>query len=362
MSDVVHIDLPRPSALGWGAMAVAGLGLLAAGASAVYGDFWGAPLRAYLFAGGGLALANVALLVLLNRQHAVALVVAERGVTVVDNAGGRVRIPLSVLDRATCYDAQNGGYAIALFKKDGGVLEVAALPQEAEAQKTMAPLDRALREAETAGRAVPSEPTDASQLPDVRIERAPGQLQVAWCASWPARLALPLLAAFAGLALIGFGFTRHGGGVGAALFTGFALCLLLLVATTWLWNNAHTERLRLSRENLVCERVRWSRTVNTTSVPVADIAAVDYAHQLNHLGAMLSIRRRSSVQRTRALLGEAPAPVPESVAVAATSLMAALADGLQLPLGKLPLAQKIALDLFLSAEIAARSGRESSDL
>ena len=366
MSDSEHFALPCPPKGGWIAMALVGALVLAPGAIELLSDHAAAAPQAFLMTGAGLFLLGFALLVLSSRQHAVALVLDDDALELRDNQGGSVAIPWAVIDRVTCVQSPNDGTVFALYKKDGGLLELAALRSRERGAELVQPIAEALARYQKAGRASETDGAAPFVLRHVTDKRNRRGRELSWRSGTPLLLVLPRIAPFVGMALVGLGFHRAEPNIGTMVFTGFALTMLFFAAVAWLAGFGARQVVEIGADTLRCERHRLLGAAKVDELPLEQVAAVDYAHQLNTAGANLTIRTRDAKTAATSAEKLARDAVKNESAVqgvrALASVMAALAGGVQLPLGKLPLSEKIALDLVLSTAIAEATGRSGDHL
>ncbi len=137
----------------------------------------------------------------------------------------------------------------------------------------------------------------------------------------------------------------------------FALALLIVAMV--LFSQGVVCRVRLDDRQLFVEQLRFGKVRKRQHLLLAEVASVDYTHQLNASGAGLSLRREALDDTMATLEG---ADNPKAAFTAALQLMQGVAAGVQLPCSRLSLASKVALDILLSREVARRSGRVPSEL
>lgn len=370
MSMPQRVTLPRSPRAPWMVLMLVGLVLGVLGAAPILME----PLRLetepmhlqLMAAGTGLFLFCFGLVILLNRQAAAELLIdharEQLGLSCQD--GSQVEIPFDVLARAeACADPGTDTHRIlALHKRDGGVIELARLPSE-EAEELVEPLRKLLdgRELQAGLDAPAGDPLDRmAGVRSVQAERRADAMVLRWKPNMPLHVALPMLGPFVGMSLIVHGFHRVDGGLGTAIATGFCLALAMLVLIFSLINVGVTQRVTIDARNLVVERMRLGRVIKSEVVPVFSVVAVDYSHQLSSSGAGLSVRCRDAQDAKESLTAEADhAPSPLS---AMRAIAKAMQGGIQIPTGRMAVAERIALDLALGEELARRTGKKAAQL
>jgi hypothetical protein len=166
-----------------------------------------------------------------------------------------------------------------------------------------------------------------------------------------------------GLFVAAYGAQRNSPGLGPLVAMGFMAALVVVVVVFTLVNIGAKQRIVLEPERLVVQRRRAGKVIDEKSIPIQQVAAIDYTHRLNMIGAStLTIRtdrvRLGSEAAERKLAEAARGTVDEADALAiGSAFLKAMAGGLQIPMGRLPLATRVGLDLALSEEVARRAGR-----
>lgn len=330
----------------------------------------------FLALGAGLFLAFFTVAVLANRETASALRIDphRRVITIESQDGARVDLPLGAIERVACHPAagSSGSQVLALAKRDGGMLELAAFRDDERAKEAVTTLRRALDEGtEDAAAKDETERSDsdpAARLADARAvaaTRSDDRLTLKWSAGgsvW----SLAAVGCFGGLAVISYAFVREGHD-SAIVAVGFMVALAVLMVGANLYSLGLRLQISLDSRHLIIERLRFGRSTSRQAVPLFSIVAVDYTHQLSTSGAGLTIRTgKGQDDREEALAQAEQAGAkdddPLTGAQVGLALMKLVQSGIHIPAGKLSLASKLALELTIGEEIARRTGKRAEPL
>ena len=367
------IYLPAPARGGWRLMLVVGLAVVGLGGILAFGSITAAtPLpsgRSLIVLGIGLFLGSIAMLMLYTREGAASIEVHldEGTLRLLDDTGNSVDIAAASLLNAITPANPNGnsGHIIALQKRDGGVIELAVVGSAEEATELASPLSAAItrlqQEHPERGAGWGAKAAANAAVPDiagVSSSRDGGGLSLRWPAGSPLR-SLIGAGCPAGMGLIFMGAGVDDGGTLILLAAGFLFGLAVIIAAAVLINQAVTCHVRVADGKVVVDRLRFSRVIQHQEIPLAEVVAVDYGHQLNATGAALSLRREKLSGALDALSGADDAGATFS---AALQLMKGMGAGIQVPCGRLSLASKIALDMALSEAVARGSSRMPSEV
>jgi hypothetical protein len=345
-------------------------------ARAVMGGVGEAPALAYLMFGAGLFLSGFAGVFLINRDKADQLRIDGASLVVVCLDGSEVAVPLASLLRASARLGNNRSFVVVLQKRDGGVIELCATPDESGAQEITKAIQRhidGLAPTEDLG----GEPQDdpiarLAGLTHVTASRRDDALEVSFSAGGSPALWLVLFGPLAGMGCIVLGFHKHQPSVGTLIATAF---IGLLVALT-LWSIVRqigvTMRLRIDGRDLVVERLRGGKVIRSRVAPIFSVVAIDYTHQLEVVGGQLLIRLRAAQDALEEMQpareddgksaeGESEDEV-ESILAIAGGVVHLVKNTEYVPTGALTLSERVAVDLALSEELARRSGRVGARL
>ena len=365
------LQLPRPSRAGWLALIVVGLVLMGAAAPTVARDLDVADPIVYLVLGAGLFLTFFALLILLTRETASRLRVRAESLVIECSGADSVEVPLAgIAGVHVLTEGQSSGRVLSLQKRDGGWLELGTLPDGEEAEAIAAPLREALRSA-------PGSPGTAAADPLARLEAIRGvrcgrhgdSVTLAWSAGSPLTAFL-FLGPISGMLLITYGFHRYQGGTGTLIAMAFVATVALVLIIFTVVNLGVTQRVRIDGSELSVERLRFGKVLKRQALPIGSVATVDYSHKLSVVGAGLTLRSgKAQMEHDQALAGvergSGAAGADQGLAAAALvagALMKTLGSGVHVPLGKLSLPAKIALDLAIGDEVARRTGRAAGQM
>ncbi|MBW2457257.1 MAG: hypothetical protein JRI68_22305 [Deltaproteobacteria bacterium] len=374
------LKLPKAGRAGWVLMALVGLALMGLGGVdiAVHAPALTADPRtlSFLALGAGLFLAFFTVAVLANRETASALRIdpQARVITIESQDGASVDFPFGAIESVACHPAAGSGgtQVLALAKRDGGMLELAAFGDDEQAKEAVSALRRALGEgtedapgedgAERSG----SDP--AARLTNARAvatTRSDDRLTLRWSARG-SMWSLAAVGCFGGLAVISYAFVREGHG-SAIVAVGFMVALAVLMVAANLYSLGLRLQVSLDSRHLIIERLRFGRSTSRQAVPLFSIVAVDYTHQLSTSGAGLTIRTGKGQDDREDALAEAEQAGaneddPLTGAKVGLALMKLVQSGIHIPAGKLSLATKIALELTIGEEIARRTGKRADQL
>lgn len=349
--------LPRPKRAVWVAVALVGAGTALFGATMlVEAPFDGLPI-AYVGLGAGMFLAFFALAMLTVRERASVVEIGPAGLGVETLGGESVVLPWATLRQAVAMPRGEGqSCVVALRKADGGWVELGTFGDEDAAADMVKRLQGPIA-------SPPEGPAGGPQLErleGITVVRDGERTVVAWSAtSFGALMALgPLV----GLLVAVYGFHRNQPSTGTLVAMGFVAALGMIAVVFTLVNVGAEQCLVLSADELVVRRRRLGKVIDDQTLALRDIAAIDYTHRLNVLGASsLTIRtdraRLASEGAERRAAEAVADPDALDTLALGTALVRAIAGGVQVPLGRLPLSTRIGLDLALSEEVARRSGR-----
>jgi hypothetical protein len=336
-SATTSLRLPASRKAAWVALVFVGAAMVTVGGR----EMWRSDLHpeqhfvGWFGCGAGIFLAFFALLMIASRAAGSVLEIGDGRLTIVTRADERASLPLDTLAGVEVVE-HNGreGCVVTLRKKDGGVLELCAF----DASDNGNELAATLRDAIAANQATRGfDPLhQLAAFRDIAHERRGDSVAISWATS-ASPMALLALGPVAGLAIIVYGFHLQDPSFGTLIALGFNALLGLLVVGGWLWTLGTRERVTVDARHVTMERLRHGRVEKNFAAPVFDVVTVDYTCELTVKGAMLTLRTGQG---------------RELEAIASL-----LASSYQIPLGRLSLAAKIALDLALSAEIERRSGK-----
>jgi hypothetical protein len=363
--------LPRPSRAAWLALLVVGLVLTGVSVPAVARDLDAAPPIVYLVLGAGLFLTFFPLLILFTRETAARLRLGGDSLVIECSGGDSVEVPLGSLAAVHLLAEGNGdSRVLSLQKKDGGWLELGTLPDVDRAENIAGPLREALA-AQLGPRSSSAEdPLDRLQtIGAIRLERHGDTVTLAWGAGYPLGAFL-FLGPITGMLSIVYGFHRYEGGLGTLLAMAFVATLGLVLLIVTVLNLGVVQRLRIDGRELSVERLRFGKVLKRQTLPIGNVAAVDYSHKLSVIGAGLTLRSAKGQMVHDQALGELKRGAEElgeeddlaGAALVASTVMKTLGSGVHVPLGKLSLAAKIALDLAIGEEVARRTGRAAGQM
>jgi len=361
--DTELLDLPAPSRLPWIAVMLTGLVLGAIGGRYALPDIRLADPLHVMMLGAGLFLCFFGLGILLSRQTPAKLRLSRRALTIVAQGGDEVEVPLSALSGVqVMMDSSNQRRVLALKKSDGGYLELAAVSDASRAQQLAQTIKRALDRAPGGEPPGPSPAARLGRTRSVDWEQAGEKLTLSWSGG-PSPRMFTALGPCCGMALIAYGFHLYSGGLGTIVATAFPLALALAFVIFQLVNVGVTQRVIIDGRHLTVERVRFGKAIKRQQVQVTAVGTVDYTHRLNVSGEGLTIRTVRGQERHDEALETAQQATEEAEddlvagAHVAVAVMKLLGSGIQIPLGRLSLAAKIAVDLTISEDIARRVGK-----
>jgi hypothetical protein len=346
--DGVELQLPAPRKGGWLLVLIIGALLFVIGGREVLAADFARPepeLLAYFSLGAGVFLAFFALLLLFNREVASTIVLCNGTLTLVTR-GDRVAIPLASLAGVDTLGSTQGdtGHVLALRKKDGGLIELCQF----RVGDNVDEVTRVLREAIENPDQVAADSDPIARLEDIdaiHLARRGDRVTLEWAAGLTPAMLLALGPCL-GMLIIVYGFHRVGPTIGTFVGIGFTALFSAVVPLSMLFSIGVRQRVALDGEQVTIERLRFGRVAKVTRAPISSIVNVDYTHQLNTSGAMLTLRTET---------------VP-SHDLTIKAIFAMLKNGHQIPMGRLSLAAKIAVDLAIGGEIARRSGRAADQL
>jgi len=358
--DVERFWLPRPKRAVWVVVAVVGVATAGLGIAVLAGDPLNGLPVAYVAAGAGLFLAFFAVGMLMLRERASILEFGGRGLGIETVGGDEVVLPWSSLRQAMVMPRGEGqDSVVALRKADGGWIEIAAFGDADAARDIVERLQDAIASRSASGETVIPR---FESLAGISVQQEGERTLLSWSAtSFGALLAL---GPFAGLFVAVYGFHRNQPSIGTLVALGFVAALGVIAVVFTLVDVGAEQRLVLGAEELTIQRIRMGKPIDERSLPLAAIAAVDYSHRLNVLGASsLTIRTDEARLASEGAEREA-ASAPDDVDALelGAALLKAMAGGIHVPLGRLPLATRVGLDLALSEAIARRAGRPAGSV
>ena len=327
------------------------------GGSALSGEpLEGLPI-AYVALGAGLFLAFFAVAMLMTRERASIIEIGGTGLGIETLGGQSVTLPWRSLRQALVLPQGDGrDNVVALRKADSGWIELAAFGDDEAAANLAEHLQGHIDSPPDGAPDV----IDLARLEGIVVERDGDRTELAW--STTSFAALAALGPLAGMWVAIYGFHRNEPSMGTLAAMGFVAGLAVLVIVFTVINVGAEQRVAVDATTLTIRRRRFGRVIDDRAIELGTIAAVDYSHRLNVLGASsLTIRTdrarlvREGVERRVAEEGDDLEDL-EAIELS-TALLKAIAGGVHVPLGRLPLSTRIGLDLALSDEIAARSLR-----
>ena len=350
--------LPRPKRAVWMVVVVVGIGTALLGAAAlVENPLDGLPV-AYIALGAGLFLACFAVAMLMVRERASILEIGPATLGIETLGRETVSLPWRSLRQAVVLPQGDGHeLVVALRKADGGWVELAAFGDEEAATNLAAQLQSIID--------APPEGTDASVptldgLEGIAARRDGERTELTW--STTSFGGLMALGPIGGLFVIVYGFHLNEPSYGTLAGMGVSAALGVLAVVFTLVNVGAEQRLVLDPTTLTISRTRLGKEIDRKELELRAIAAVDYTHRLNVLGASsLTIRTDQTRLQQEGIERRVAEEAPDLGDIEAIGLSAhllkAIAGGIHVPLGRLPLSTRIGLDLALSEEIARRSLR-----
>ena len=379
------LKLPTASLGGWLLVALVGLVLVGLGGVdiAIHAPELSTDPKtlSFLTLGAGLFLSFFTVAVLANRETVSALRIDRRRrvITIESDDGAAVDLPFGAIARVACHSAagSSSSQVLTLAKKDGGFLELATFRDDEQAQQAASTLRDALDE--TADESPADRPEERPDDPPVadpaaRLARTPAvtarrdgdTLYLRWSARGSFK-SLAAVGCFGAMAVISYGLVREGHG-SAIIAVAFMVALALLMVVANLYSLGLCLQVSIDGRHLIIERFRFGRSNKRQAVPIWSVVAVDYTHQLSTSGAGLTIR----TGKGKDVHDEAMAEASDAVggddgelltgAKVGLAIMKMVESGIHIPLGRLSLATKIALDLAIGEELARRTGKSAGQL
>lgn len=345
----------------------------------------------FIAAGLGLAIAGFVIAILLNRETPSVIVIAstEAHVTVAGRDGSRAIIDIDVIDAVEV--SPDGGnrasHAVWLRKRDGGRIQLARFRDPADADELASRLRAPLTLARDS---LPPGFDEAPPSPEQRLagarlvatvrggaddeEAAPGHrerpdgptLRLSWPSARPLKATIPALVGAVGIVLTAYGMYRQHAGLALALVVSGAALLFIVALLSGLRQLGVTECVCVGHQGLRIQRRRGARLLREQTVRLSALVAVDYSHAFDTPGGFLWVRTATADTAAPPphdqdeLAGEhgtGPSDSGEAVAPGKTAGTTSRL-GIQVPLGALPLADRINVDLAISDEVARRRTAE----
>ena len=341
----------------WLVVVLVGAGTALFGASSLVAEpLDGLPI-AYIALGAGLFLTFFAAAMLMTRERASVIEIGAPGLGVETLGGESIMLPWRSLRQALVLPQGDGhDNVVALRKADSGWIELAAFGDDDAARALAERLQRIIDSPPDG----PAGGTELERLEGVSVTRDGDRTELTW--STTSFGALAALGPLAGLWIAIYGFHRNEPSWGTLAAMGFVAALAVIAVVFTLVNVGAEQRLTVDAATLTIQRRRLGKIIDDHALELRAIAAVDYTHRLNVLGASsLTIRTdrarltREGVERR---VAEEASELTDLDAMALSgALLKAIAGGVHVPLGRLPLSTRIGLDLALSDEIARRSLR-----
>ncbi|MBI4702638.1 MAG: hypothetical protein HY744_16070 [Deltaproteobacteria bacterium] len=369
------IALPSPGRAALYALLGAGVLLGGAGVAVLLGG--GPPALGLLLLGFGLGFGGVTAAVLANREAITHLRLdpAARQITVCSSDGSSAQLGFDLVarvDAVACTSSSEHGTSVtgatlALHKKDGGVLELARFSELEQARAAAERVEQALRRGDAGAASEPGAPEDRfASSPAVRASREGDALRLSWATRGSLAIAAAVAVAFGAMALIAYAFYLYSGKWTTLAASAATILLGALVVGFALRDAGARQSVRIDGRELTMERSRRGKVVESRALSIWSVIAVDYSHRLDVLGACLLIRTRPAqdaheqIEQQAERMEESGGELGlrEGIGLA-QGVLALLRSGIQLPLGRLSLAERVNLDLAISEELARRTGKEA---
>lgn len=340
-----------------------------------------------LLAGFGLAFGGAGYAVIFQRQSIRQVTVGPAGIRIDANDGSSATLPCAAVKGATMHEVVTSStssssgqrttsvtYHVQLDKLDGGAITLGAQPDQGEAYRLAVDMTAAIERSRGAGDTAPKDALailseargiaarrdDGEGSADYRTAARRGDLVIGWSLHPRHYEVVPALCVPAGFALAIYGFSFENR-------TPFLLVMAVAVTALFLFLFWHLLRragasqiLRISDAELTAFEQRGSRRADEKTLPLATIAAVDFSLTSQAMGGELQIRRHD------AAVPALPAPSDfaslDGVVTLAKKALDVHRNTVKIPLGRLPLGDRIRVDLAVSAEIAQRTARDDAEL
>jgi hypothetical protein len=294
-------------------LVLVGVVLALLGGAAVVPDvvagFGTAPPLAYIGFGAGLFLTGFGAIFLINRDKADLLRIEDGQLLVRCLDGSEVRVPLASLANALPRMGGNRSFVAVLQKHDGGVIELCATADEADALRITEPIQRhidARAGADPRDDDLPPDPLERlTGLAHVQASRQGDALEVSWSGSGATALWLALFGPLAGMGFVVLGFHINGPSVGT--FIAIAFVGLLVGLTLWsiVRQIGVTQRLRIddcAETDGSASRRRPSSRWSPSTTPIScksSAASCCFASDLLRTCSTVSAATPSKLKATR---------------------------------------------------------------